>query len=326
MAISVRAALGLVSVPARLGLALLVGAAACSAPAEPKDDALENAARHDDESTASERVGSVEAELGSDCPTAPEWLPVSVFWWRTTRSVDRFVWSSDGSEIAGLELLLEEKKPWLQVTGATEKRKPCHRLFVQKADGSGKRYIGATAPLQNGELFDMLPAGYFVVESFDKGNLVAHRWAPDGTRKLLATTPDSCSSTRVLPAPTGATMASVTVRTPCGSLGDPSTPASVSVQMLNAQGDVISQPTVVALTGYVQPVWTREGRFVVTSQTAAFSFAATGDSAASVAVPACTFPPTTSSDFDATGRMLGIVDGGIGVATSDPTRAFGCGL
>lgn len=58
----------------------------------------------------------------------------------------------------------------------------------------------------------------------------------------------------------------------------------------------------------------------------AFALPASGGAAASVPVPACTLPPTTSSDFDASGRMLGIVDGGISVATTDPSRAFGRGL
>jgi hypothetical protein len=242
------------------------------------------------------------------------------------RQLDRFVWSSDGQRIYSIVQSYEEKKPLLPIGGATTKRRFCHELFVQQPDGSGRHVIGGQAAFKNAALYAMQPAGYTVVESLDSsGNMLIHRWSADGARTLLATTPDSCSYPQVIPSPDGARMASILVRTPCGSNGSPTAIATVSVRMLNAGGDPVAAASQVQLQGWVTPVWTRAGQLIVTDASAAFSFGPDGESPVAVARPTCTDPATTSSIVDAGGQQLDIVNGQIGVATHAPDRAFGCG-
>src|SRR6266496_3657021 len=49
-------------------------------------------------------AGEVEAQsifgATSACPTAPENLPINLFFWRTGRQLDGFKWSSDGRRAA----------------------------------------------------------------------------------------------------------------------------------------------------------------------------------------------------------------------------------
>jgi hypothetical protein len=306
---------------------LMVGVLALSACGEEDFGVLADDVQADDVQADDDPLPVETYAAQPDCPTASESASLSIWWWRTRRELTQFVWSSDGSRVTLLENTYEEKKNWWPWATDTDKRRFCHRIYTQNLDGSNKQLLGLNE-LRGHDLFDMKPAGYLVVEAFDTdGNLQIHRWpAAGGARTLLAKTPDTCSYARVIPSPDGARMAQILVAQPCGSVGDPSTPTKVTVQMLKASGAKIGGANVVNTNGFIVPVWTLAGDFVVTNFTTASAFGEDGQAPVATAVPTCTDPPTTSSRTNAAGQMLDIVGNQPGVAVIAPDRAFGCGL
>jgi hypothetical protein len=257
-----------------------------------------------------------------ECPSAPENRSLSLFWWKTTRQTERFVWTPDGGRVLGSELLFEEKRSWNPLSGSTDKRKMCHQLYLADADGGHRQDLGGPAPLQAGELFAFPAAGYVVAQTFREGAWDYQRVALDGTAHLVATISGSCEWGRVLPAPDGQVIAIVRTRQPgCDSGGVPTT---TDVGFVDASGATLPGHATVALAGFGQATWTPAGRLVVTDGQSATAVALDG-SLALAPLPRCTEPPTSSSDVDAAGRVLGVSASGkpIVVAT-DPARAFGC--
>src|SRR5262249_29035594 len=152
----------------------------------------------------------VASELDSVCPTASTSLPLSLFWWRTTRQLEHIVWSSDGKQVGGVEYVFEEKKSWNPLDGTTLKRKFCHQLSLYDAKTLARTsYVGPLQPNQAGDIEFMQPAGYFTVMTYQRefDGWDFHRVALDGTRKLLAHADVGCQYGRILPSPDGSLIA-----------------------------------------------------------------------------------------------------------------------
>jgi hypothetical protein len=257
-----------------------------------------------------------------ECPSAPESWSLSLFWWKTTRQTERFVWTPDGTRVLGSELLFEEKKSWNPLNGTTDKRKMCHQLYLADADGSHRQDLGGMAPYQAGELFAFPAAGYVIAQIFSGGAWDFQRVALGGAARTLATVSGSCEWGRVIPAPDGQRVAIVRTHQPdCQGAG---VATSTDVSFVDASGAPLPGAATVALAGFGQATWTPAGQLVVTDGQSARSVAADGTTAVA-AVPHCTEPPTSSSEVDAHGRVLGVSSSGkpqiVGV---DAARAFGC--
>lgn len=255
------------------------------------------------------------------CPTAPENWPLSLFWWKTTRQIENFVWTSDGSRLLGSELRFEEKKSWDPLAGTTLKRKFCHQLFLIDVDGTDRQDLGAAAPLQAGEMFAFPAAGYVVAELAREGARDWVRVGSNGSRRPLATIEGDCTWGRVVPSPDGSHIAVVRTTQACNDGGVES---AVEVAFLNAAGDPVSTPVSIDFDHFATTTWTPAGTLVATDGAAAFAVSVTG-AVTPAPVPGCTEPPTASSEVDAAGRIVEVVDGGRpGIVGTDRSRAFGC--
>jgi hypothetical protein len=266
-------------------------------------------------------LGKADAAKGSACPTAPENWPLSHFWWKTSRYPERYVWTPDGSRLLGVEVLYEERKSWDPLNGSTDKRKTCHRLFLIDLDGKNRQNLGAAQPLQGGEVFAYPKKGYALVQLFRPGALDFVRVALDGAHTTLGTASGDCVWGRALPSPDGAAIALVRTTQPDCESGGVAT--QTEVRFFTAAGAPGAVATV-AHAGFAQATWTKAGSLVVTDGAMAVRVASDGQTS-SAPLPGCTEPPTSSSEVDATGRIIGISEQGQPVVVGvDPTRAFGC--
>jgi hypothetical protein len=274
-------------------------------------------------SATSEDDALFAATAAPECPSAPEGWSLGLFWWKTTRQTERFVWTPDGTRVLGSELLFEEKKSWNPLNGTTDKRKMCHQLYLADPDGGHRQDLGGPAPSQVGELFAYPAAGYVVAQLFREGAWDFQRVGLDGGARTLATVSGGCEWGRVLPAPDGSRIAVVRTHQPgCQSGGVATT---TDVAFLDATGAAIpGAGASVALAGFGQATWTPAGELVVTDGQAAATVSFAGVVAAA-AVPRCTEPPTSSSEVDARGRVLGVSPSGEPqIVGTDASRAFGC--
>ncbi len=262
------------------------------------------------------------ATAAPGCPSAPESWPLSLFWWKTTRQAERFVWSAQGGQVLGSELLFEEKLSWNPLNGTTDKRKLCHQLYLADADGSHRRDLGGPALLQAGELFAFPSSGYVVAQTLREGAWDYQRVDLDGTRRLLGTISGRCEWGRALPSPDGQVIAFV--RTHQGCANPAEVASTTEVSFLDASGAPLPGHATVALAGFGQATWTPAGQLIVTDDHSARSVALDG-SIAPAPLPHCIEPPTSSSDVDALGRVLGVSESGMpAVVAADPARRFGC--
>ncbi len=256
------------------------------------------------------------------CPTASESWSLSLFWWKTTRQLEHFVWSSDASRLLGVELLFEEKKSWDPLSGTTLKRKLCHQLFLVDANGANRVNLGGVAPYQAGETFAFPQAGYVTAQTFRDGAWDFVHVTLAGARRVLGSVSGRCEWARAIPSPDGAVIAFVrTSQAGCDTAG--ATASSVDVSFFDAAGALLPGHATVSLAGFGLATWTPAGQLVVTDDSAAVRVAIDG-SVLPASVPGCTEPPTTSGEVDAAGRLVGVVNGAPAILGTDATRAFGC--
>lgn len=280
------------------------------------------AAMTEESQTAAKVDSSPDAAL---CPSAPEDRGLSLFWWRTRREVIMPVWSSDGSMVAAFEQSYEEKKSWDPLSGTTEKRKFCHRLLVQKADGSERRYVGPVRAGQGIVPFYFKPAERIYIGAYKGQDREFYRVEADGSRRLIATLP---AGDELLPSPDGNVLARITLPVPYCDIKGPEAPlplVTYKVQMLNADGQAIGpQKDVTQRCFSLGFTWTPAQTFIVFDGESAQAFDAAGADLGAVPQPGCAAPRTSTSEVDGQGRVLGYDDKGqIAVVNSDG-QAFGC--
>jgi hypothetical protein len=259
------------------------------------------------------------------CPTAPENIPINLFFWRTGRQLAGFKWSSDGSKILGIETLYEEKQTWSPIWGIqVQRRKLCHQLYWTTLESTSRQNLGGPSELEVIDAFAFPQAGYVIVEKHSGTSpWLFERVALDGTRKPLASISGTCDWAQAVPSPDGAMIAyahSLLAHCPDPTLADSTT----TVSFFDAAGAQVGGSGAVALPGYARSTWTAAGAFVVTDGATAAAVAAPAGTVTATAVLRCTDPPTTSSNVDAAGRLLDIHDGKAAVVAVDPSRAFGC--
>jgi hypothetical protein len=280
------------------------------------------AAMTEESRTAAKVDSSPDAAL---CPSAPEDRGLSLFWWRTRREVIMPVWSSDGSMVAAFEQSYEEKKSWDPLSGTTEKRKFCHRLVVQKPDGSERRYVGPVRAGQAIVPFYYKPSDRIYIGAYKDQTREFYRVEADGSRRLIATL---AAGDELLPSPDGNVLARITLPIPYCDVKGPEDPLPLvtnKVQMLNAEGQAIGlQKDVTQRCFSLGFTWTPAQTFIVFDGESAQAFDAEGTDLGTVSQPGCAAPRTSTSEVDGQGRVLGYDDKGqVGVVSSDG-QAFGC--
>jgi hypothetical protein len=280
--------------------------------------------------SAAETASQEEVEAASllaaapNCPTASESLPLNLLFWRSARVLDGFKWSNDGSQILGIETRYEEKQTWSPLWGLkVVRRKYCHQLFWTALDSAARQNIGGPSELQVVDALAFPQAGYIVIgKHSDSSPWIYERVALDGSRRQLASISGACDWSQAVPSPDGSTIAYA--HTVLHSCPDPTlSNSTTTVSFFDAAGSAIGSSGQVTLAGYARSTWTPAGAFVVTDGATASAVAVDGTVSAT-AVPGCTDPPSTSSNVDATGRLLDIHDGKPAVVGVDPGRAFGC--
>lgn len=279
----------------------------------------------DDELTDESDIETTEADLTGACPTAKTGA-LSHFLWRTTRQLERVVWSSDGTQIGGVEYVFEEKKSWNPLDGTTQKRKFCHQLVT--LDTKGKRFgtVGPMQPNQAGDITFMKPAGYFTTQSFvrDAGGWDFHRVALDGSRTLLAHVDVGCQYGRMLPSPDGSRIAYFEVR---GHCDDGLSGNDVIVTFFDGKGKKLGTSSSISLPNGAYETWTPAGDLIVTDGVSSYRVDLAGSvvKTAPASVPSCMEPGTTSSNIASDGRTLDFdANGKAAVVSTDPSTAFGC--
>ncbi len=262
-----------------------------------------------------------------ECPTASTSRSLSLFWWRGQRFVDHAVWSSDGAWVAAVETAYEEKKSWDPLNGTTDKRRTCHRVFVQKLDGTGKRYLGADVKGQAGNMFFMRPgsdADAYVLLQVYAGSAVSYdRVALDGKRSIIAK--DGGRELNLVPSPDGRTIAQIKIQSCDAPPEGPFPDAKTEVRMLSDRGVLRGTPhSIVAPCYSVGFTFRPDNLLVVADGQHAYAFDTNGGAPTSTTLPRCVNPPTTSSWVDAQGRVLSFVDGKASSSDKNAELAFGC--
>jgi hypothetical protein len=152
-----------------------------------------------------------------------------------------------------------------------------------------------------------------------------HRIGLDGSRALLAHTVPGCLVGRVLPSPNGQTIAYVEVTSVCDGPGSGS---DVVVKFLDGTtGATIATSSAIHFTGTATETWLPSGDLVITDAAKAVRLTLAGSTvtAATVAVPGCTDPGTSSSAIRADGKTVGFdANGKPAFVGLNPGGAFGC--
>lgn len=299
--------------------AALMALPACVSPAEPAGPPPP-AAR-----VAAQSVAPAAASA-PNCPTASESLPINLFFWRTRRTLDGFVWANDGQQILGIETLVEEKQTLTIFGIQVITRKPCHQLFWTSLGSTARTNLGGPSELEVVNAYAFPGNGYVAIEKhsgtsswqFERVDTRQNR----GTRTPYAAIDGSCDWARAIPSPDGTHVAYV------HSSADPCTPGSLApsattVSFFDAAGAPLGGKASFSLPGFAQGTWRPDGQLVVSDGNTAVTVALDGTVAAT-SVPHCTDPPTSSSNVDAKGELLDINDGKPAVVGVDDSRAFGC--
>lgn len=277
-----------------------------------------------DEDANEGEAETTESDLTATCPTARTGS-LSRLSWRTTRQLERAVWSSDGTQIGGVELVFEEKKSWNPLDGSTQKRKYCHQLVTLDTKGNRLGTVGPMQPNQAGDITFMKPAGYFTAQTFVRdGGWDFHRVALDGTRKLLAHVEVGCQYGRVLPSPDGSRIAYFEV---LGHCTDGESGNDVVVTLFDRTGKKLGSSPKIPLPNGAYETWTPAGDLIVTDGVTASRVLLVGSAlqTAPASVPGCMEPGTTSSTIAADGRTLDFdANGKPVVVATQPSAAFGC--
>jgi hypothetical protein len=294
----------------------LLALPACVSPADPSAPA-----------PAADNVAAASLAVSApNCPTASETLPISFWYWRTRRTLDGFVWANDGTNILGIETLVEEKYTpslfgWKVIT-----QKPCHQLFWTTLGSSDRTNIGGPSELEIVNAYAFYDQHYIAIEKHSgTSNWQLERVDTvknSGTRTPYAAITGTCDWARAIPSPKGDTVAYVhSSANPCtpGSLA----PSATTVTFFNAAGALQPGKASFTMSGFAQGTWRPDEQLVVSDGNTAVTVAIDG-TVAPTSVPRCTDPPTTSSTVDAKGQLLDINDGKPAVVAVDVSRAFGC--
>jgi hypothetical protein len=251
--------------------------------------------------------------------------------WVLIQQNDKVVWADDGSDVAVVVLSFEEKRGSL-LSGTTDKRHFKHKILVQNLDGSGQRTITQWRDYQNGQIFYMKQAGYFVVESllengarrFDKiygnGNEILiietpnneHKPCRDKEHKPGMPQPAQVYHT-VIPSPDGQQLAHV-YSPECGS---------VTVEFLHANNLSIFDNQTINVDEPMNAMWHPDGYVILATNSNAWKITPLAP-LAPINPPNCLSPVTTSSDVSLDGIMVDFEGDKLVTKELGRQKAFGC--
>lgn len=255
--------------------------------------------------------------------------------WTTMKQNEQVVWSDDDSKLATVVLQFEAKRLGM-LSDKTERRAFKHQLFTQNPDGSNRKAITEWRDHQNGHLYYMRQAGYFVVESilangarrFDRINL-------QGNEILIIETPDfdhqPCSQSaednpaqplpaqvyqNVIPSPDGRLLAHV-YSPDCGQ---------VSVEFLHANNLSFITYHTINIDEPMTALWHPENYILLVNSEKTRAWKVTiQEPPVPVAPPNCIAPVTTSSSVSMAGKMVYFdEDNQLDFKEVGKERGFGC--
>ena len=247
------------------------------------------------------------------------------------------VWSQDDTEQAYVFATWEIQSGIFGVPEGASSRNHKHRIYVQAADGSGRRDLYGHRPNHGyGRIYYMNTAGYLIAGFQDGSGIRYERIRPDGTSDVVTTFtggPGPCGTFDLIPSPTGATFAAIArldAPPPVPSGPPPAAmPAcsrgSVRVELIDATSlAVTAGPFSWTVDGLTDGTWTPGGDLIVTSSGQAWRVDPSSGPVPT-AMPGCLAPRTTSSNVSAGGAEMEPGD------AANPVRvarrgapAFGC--
>lgn len=252
-------------------------------------------------------------------PVAENWTPM--------QTNNQVVWSDDATKVAVIELQYEEK--------GEEKSNFTHQLYIQNVDGSERQAITEARDYQNGNLYYMRQAGYFIMESLmPTGARRFDRIDENGNEILIIETPDNehqpCGDVQaadnkplpqvyhtVIPSPDGALLAHI-FSLDCGE---------VSVEFLYSNNlNIITDPTIIPIEEPVNATWHTDNYIILTNNQNTKAWAVRiGQTPESITPPNCVAPVTSSSHIAYDGRMVYLDKAGeVNTRQVDAGMAFGC--
>lgn len=235
----------------------------------------------------------------------------------------KVVWADDGSQVAVVTVKNEEK-PDNSSNSATNKRHQ-HQILVQNLDGSGQHTITGWRDYQNGQIFYMKQAGYFVVESIlPKGARRFDKIEENGDEILIIETPDnehqSCQEKNsaqvyhsVIPSPDGLLLAHI-YSPECGK---------VTVEFLHANNLNIFDTQTMDIDKPMKATWHPDGYVILATHNKAWQITALAP-LQPIAPPRCFSPVTTSSEVSVDGKMVYFERDKLVTKNVDRQKAFGC--
>jgi len=248
--------------------------------------------------------------------------------WTPTQQNDKIVWADDGSEVATVVLSFEEKRSGV-FSRTTDKRHFKHQIVVQNIDGA-PRTITDWRNYQNGQIFYMKQAGYFVVESllpngakrFDKialnGNEILIIETPDSEHKPcqnVATSKTPPVDSRVIPSPDGQQLAYI-YSPECGK---------VTVEFLHANNLNLFDNQSIEIDEPMNAKWHPEGYVILVSKSHKKAWKFTPlTPPASITPPQCFSAMTTSSDVSSEGQKVYFDGDKLATKEVGSQQTFGC--
>jgi hypothetical protein len=256
--------------------------------------------------------------------------------WTLTEQNDKVVWADDGSDVAIVVLRFEERQGSL-FSGTTDKRLMKHKIFVQNLDGSKRHPINKDwRDFQNGQLFYMKQAGYFVIESLlENGARRFDKISMDGDEILIIETPSNehqpCQQNEKNTSydlPSSAQVHHTVIPSPnaqyLAHLYSPEC-RKVTVEFLHANNLNLFDTQTMDIEEPMNVTWHPEGYIIFTNNN--------NDKAWKViplappeplAPPKCTSPVTTSSNVSLEGKMVYFEEDKLVTKDVGPQKAFGC--
>lgn len=246
-----------------------------------------------------------------------------------TEQLSRVVWSDDNSEQALVVMRYEEATPAMNpISAGGLESNFSHQIYIQNADGSKRHAVGIEFQGQSGfDLYYMKEAGYIVATMMenDESNQPVTRYFQlwmDGTVSRLTDKPDM----KIIPSPDGQILAQVTQYP--ATCQNPAGNCPVDVSFIDATShDSLGKKIQANFSGGQLPAmtWNTQGEFILAGATQAQALTPGSSEIRSVPIPACTYPPTSSSQVAANGAYIYSSAGSILSRPAAQNEAsFGC--
>lgn len=252
--------------------------------------------------------------------------------WQKVEHPQQVVWADDGSEVASVTLMYEEKPG--DGKKLAEKRNFKHQLFIQKSNGTDRRAVTGVREQKNGTLYYMKQAEYFVLESLlPNGARQFDKISPKGTEILIMEIPETarlptCPAKKGSKTPEPLPIAHTVIPSPDGKLlANIYSPecGQVSVEFLYANNLNFIDSKLATIDEPVDALWHPEGYILLVSRGMKHAWQVTlQGQPTSTTPPRCISPVTTSSNISAAGEMIYFKDKTLSTQKVTKENVFGC--